>query len=387
MRDKFYFNVLLVIMPLYFLQGWLFDHGSLVSQTIVAVWLLIDIIYLCKYINLGLCESVGRIFFIFWLFQTLTWLFSPFFSDNRLNSVGWGSTYSVYKNISVVFLSYYPFYYLSYKKVIENKQLKKLAFLSLLCLIAAYYISAEETALYRDSTEITNNGAYYLVVIVPLLGLYFDKKIEFVLYGGILLLVLLGAKRGAILCAAVEILLFFYFYSKYSNLSKKPFRILWSITAFLTIAYLGMDLFEGNDYLQQRYDQTLSGDSSLRDVLYSQALQYFKSQRLLTQIFGNGMSSTLLIIGDFAHQDWIELLINNGLLGVSIYVMTFLTLFFYYFRIRKRMPLMVRFMFLSAIFGWLMRSLYSMGYYSIETCFYVITFGFLSANQHKFVKS
>lgn len=385
-QDKFFFNTLLIIVPLYFLQGWLFDHGSLISQGIAAIWLLIDLVYLYKYNNSKIWEPIGRSFALFWLLNTITWLLAPFFASYSNHTVGWIGTYSVYKNISLVFLTYFPFYYFSYKKSIGEKQLKKLVLLSLICLVAAFFISARESAYNLGRDEVTNNGSYYLVVIIPLIGLFFDKFIEYIFIGGILVLVLIGAKRGALLCAAVEFFLFLYFYSKSTRISRSPIRYVWLVIAVSIIVYIGKDIFQGTDYLQQRYDQTISGDSSLRDEIYSMAFYKFLNQNLFQQLFGNGMSSTLSILGGYAHQDWLELLINNGLLGVILYLFIFINLLSYYRKVHKGLTPMECFILLSATLGWILRSLYSMGYYSVETSFYVMAIGYVCSHHRKIKK-
>lgn len=380
--DKVFYNILLIIIPLYFLQGWLFDHGSLVSQTIAAIWLIIDLYYLIKYFNYGLIEPIGRVLFVFWMLQTITWLLTSIPANNGYN-IGLKATYSIYKNISTVCLSYFPFYVLTCKNAIDDRKLKKFALLSFLCLVVAYFISYNEMTFDRVSTDIANRGAYYLVVIIPLLGLFFDNSVEFVFYGGIAVLVLIGAKRGAITCVLVEILLFVYFYIKRSLQRKSSIKFIWVLIAFGVISYVVMMIYSGNDYLQARYNQTITGDSSLRDEIYSLALSKFMGQDILHQFFGNGMSSTLGIIGGYAHQDWLELLINNGVLGVILYAVLFINLFSFFHKKRKVLSLMSKFMFLSATMGWFMRSLFSMGYVSIETTFFVIVFGYLCANQRK----
>lgn len=380
-RDRLLFNILLVIIPLYFLQGWLFDHGSLVSQGIVALWLIIDIVYLLKYLRLRLLEPVGRIFLVFWALQTITWLFTPLLTENSIYRISWAGTYSIYKNISIVFLTYFPFFIFSYKNVVDEKRLKTLSLLSLLCLIGAFFITLNESIFEKGTTEITNNGAYYLVVIIPLLGIFFEDFVAFLLYGGLAILILTGAKRGAILCGFAELLLFFYFYFKKSRQNKVSLKFIWVFVAVFLLSYIALRVFNGSDYLQSRFDQTRVGDSSLRDEIYSLAILKYGEQGFFTRLFGNGMSSTLLIIDGYAHQDWLELLINNGIIGVFIYAMVFVTLFIYYFKNRKHLSLMLRYMFLSAALGWLLRSLYSMGYVSIETSFYAIVFALVCGNQ------
>ena len=351
------------------------------SQTIAAIWLLIDIIYLIKYIALGQMESIGRVLLIFWSLQVITWLFTSSQLDYMGNPLGWSGTYSLFKNISIVLLSYFPFYTLTYKSIINERVLKRFAILSLICLIGAFYISFNEMAYDNGTKEIANHGAYYLVVIIPLLGLFFDDSIEFVIYGAIAILALIGAKRGAIICVSFELLLFFYYYFKKSLKKKSSSKFVWFIVAICALFYLLKNIYLGNEFLQARYEQTISGNSSLRDEIYSLAFSSFLDQDFVHQLFGNGMSSTLRIIGGYAHQDWLELLINNGVIGIIIYASVFVVLFSYFRKKRYSLPLMDKFMLLSAIIGWLTRSLFSMGYMSIETFFYVIVFGFICAKQ------
>ena len=383
MKNKIALYILIVIIPLYFLQGWIFESGSLASQCIAAIWLLIDVIYLIKCLKYGLIDRIGRTFISFWLLNTVTWLFAPLLINNNVNVISWGATYSVYKNISVVFLTYFPFYYLKLNCLIEKRQLRWFTFISLICLIVAFFVSSGENAFVIGESDITNNGAYYLVVTIPLLGLFFDQIIKYIFLGVILILVLSGAKRGAILCAAIEYFFFIYFYIKNIRKSRSLFKLTWASLAVLVIFYMAINLYERNDYLQMRYEQTISGDSSSRDEIYSLAFQKFNEQDFINQLLGSGMNSTLSIIKDYAHQDWLELLINNGILGIIFYLSVFVSILRYYQQSRRSMIYAERFMFLSAVFAWFIRSMFSMTYYSIETCFLVISLAIVSANHRR----
>lgn len=381
--DKVFFYILLFIIPLYFLQGWLFDHGSFISQSIAAIWLIIDVIYLIKCIRIGKIGIVGRYFLLFWILQTITWIITSFLLNSRFN-IGLSETYSLYKNISIAFLSYFPFFFFVYRSIIDEKLIKVFAILSFLGLLGAYFISYNEMVYTNDTVDIANRGAYYLVVIIPLLGLFFNNTVEFAFYGGIAVLVLTGAKRGAILCVSIELLLFVYYYIKASLQRKSSLKFIWILIGVSVLFYVIANIYQGNEFLQERYDQTLSGDSSLRDEIYSLALYKYGEQGFVHKIFGNGMSSTLGILGGYAHQDWLELLINNGLLGVLVYALVFMSLLFFYRKNKRVLSIMEKFMFVSALLGWLMRSMFSMGYVSIETSFFVIVFGLICANKCKY---
>ena len=77
---------------------------------------------------------------------------------------------------------------------------------------------------------------------------------------------------------------------------------------------------EKSDYFQYRLESTTEGKSSGRDVIYSQLWNHYKSNENIFQLaFGEGAFHTQNINGYKAHNDWLELLIDCGLLGVIIY--------------------------------------------------------------------
>ena len=90
------------------------------------------------------------------------------------------------------------------------------------------------------------------------------------------------------------------------------------------------DLIQNNEYLQTRFDQTLKGNSSNRDVIYNVMwnLWAYKSDALQL-ILGYGYNGTILYsgIGYFAHNDWLEILVDFGLVGLICYLNIFLGLF------------------------------------------------------------
>lgn len=77
-----------------------------------------------------------------------------------------------------------------------------------------------------------------------------------------------------------------------------------------------------SDYFNHRIEQTLEGDSSNRDVIYGGLIIHFLDETNALKLFlGNGAQATLKIHGGFAHNDWLELLINNGIIGALIYIL------------------------------------------------------------------
>lgn len=173
-------------------------------------------------------------------------------------------------------------------------------------------------------------GGYLALVSLPL-GLYNlrHKKlyIRLIWIFFIVVVVLNALKRGDILALGVSLIFYFLFVLKTEG-GKTKFRYYFLIIIAIALGVIYFNYFlESSDLARIRYDQTLEGNSSQRDIIYATLWKYFINSPIETKVLGNGFSSTLLIGHIVAHNDWLELLIDEGLLGVSLYLMVFLSLF------------------------------------------------------------
>ena len=65
----------------------------------------------------------------------------------------------------------------------------------------------------------------------------------------------------------------------------------------------------------------MSVNTSHRDVIYAQAIDVFLQERnVLFKFFGHGGYSTLDLMLNNAHNDWFEILVNHGIIGVMIFL-------------------------------------------------------------------
>ncbi|MBQ8723480.1 MAG: hypothetical protein IJY80_04260, partial [Opitutales bacterium] len=151
--------------------------------------------------------------------------------------------------------------------------------------------------------------------------------LQYILLGTLLLFILLSMKRGAIaigtICGAI------YMFSNLRSASVKT-RV---ISIFLSIVFLVASFMyvghtmETSDYFVRRLEKTQMGDSSGRDYLYETILNAVLSDKNpINLLVGHGADSTVIFAGNYAHQDWLETLCNNGLLGVAI-LFTFFVVF------------------------------------------------------------
>lgn len=172
-----------------------------------------------------------------------------------------------------------------------------------------------------DFAEIrTNNTAYLFVSVFPLI--YFHKNrpiIQYILIAIALFLAIMSVKRGAVLIVALATLYFFMHTLK--NASGK-IKLL-SIVALFVLLVLGIDivenLYENSNVFQHRVESTLEGNTSSRDVIAKELLNIYWNSDIGHIILGFGADGTLDFF-TFAHNDWLEMLFDQGILGFVLYL-------------------------------------------------------------------
>ena len=196
----------------------------------------------------------------------------------------------------------------------------------ILVAIAAYFESqnanlakAEEVLSQRE--EFTNNTGYLFLAIIPLL--FFVKK-PFVQY---LLLIICGVfiiaamKRGAILIFALSLPLFIHSTLKTLSFRKKTMVLLLIIGSVLALLYYVSYMLDTSEFFNARLESTLEGDASNREDMYPHLLrQIFYYATPLQFLFGRGAWGTLKVSDNFAHNDWLEIGVNQGVLGIVVYI-------------------------------------------------------------------
>ena len=80
-----------------------------------------------------------------------------------------------------------------------------------------------------------------------------------------LILILLSAKRGALLAYSIGLVIYAYYFLK----SNKHFvrNIIILLLVFTLIVYIGIEIYNNNPYLQLRLEDTLEGNI-LHEIIY-----------------------------------------------------------------------------------------------------------------------
>lgn len=238
-------------------------------------------------------------------------------------------------------LPVYAFYYFSKKNLINETWFKVAAIVFFAAAIYTYFSHLMDIQIEYGDEERTNNSAYGIVSLIPLL-VFFRKRpiVQFLGLGVIAILVLSGFKRGAILITGLSAIIFFWrAYKQQTSFKKLWVLILIIIVCIVAIRYIG-NLLENSLYFNARIERTLEGDASLREDIYVDYFHfYFENSNIIQYLIGYGAYGTCHYLGLMAHNDWLELLIDMGLLGFFAYLIYWIR-YYKMYRESKRYDIM-----------------------------------------------
>lgn len=308
------------------MNGTLYAPGSIIARVLLVLLLLLSIYYFIyansQYKLPHYFKALNALVLMFTLYGTILIL-----SGQRIFA-----GYEVLSNTEYLkaiyrsLLPIYAFYVFAKKGLLTEKVVKRWFFVFLILAVWSFY--EEKSRLLRLALEVgsmeeefTNNSGYTFVALLPTLVLFSRKPfLQYVLLFICILFLILSMKRGAVLSGAVCFV--WLMIDNLKNVQKKRKMIVWFVSAIVVLAgvYLVNYMMQTSDYFQLRLSETQAGDSSGRDKLYSTFYSHFiHEDNPLLLLFGNGANATLKISYNYAHNDWLELAINQGAFGVVIY--------------------------------------------------------------------
>ena len=276
------------------------------------------------------------------------------------------------KSVLVVMMPIYTYLWYGLRGKLTKKHIIwfSVAFIGL-SIPQFYYLAnqlMEQHAWINEWNETTNNTSYYFLqgfIFLPLLT--YKKKLSLLILFVIVFYLILGVKRGAVFCFVCAL----PFYLRHLMGKTRIYVIPIIIVLFVVAANFLMDYFADMSYLQVRIEQTLEGDSSDRDVLWSKILNYVFETHLsfFGLLFGHGFNGSVYIAGNLAHNDWLELLSGFGLFSIFIYLsMIFSVIKFKKLTLDKDIKVCLT----MGIIIWFLQTFFSMAYASTSFQFIVI---------------
>lgn len=319
----------LLAWVVYYLQGILYPTGSVVAWTLLAVNLLYSFFFAFKVQNIpgnpSYIKGLNLLIIMFTIYGLLYMLFNPSVVHY------FGMSYRPYMYLKSIFLSLLPiyaFYYFTRAGYLTSAKLRIWGIVFIMSVILSFFQYQQEmlqklVEIGSSREEITNNSGYLFLSCLPLLVLYKQKPIlQFLLLAIVMAFIVAGMKRGAIIVGAITTS---YFVIKAIKSSKGSMRFLvlfLSIVFCIGIVYYFIYLMSTSDYMVQRIESTMDGNSSGRDEIYSFFWRYFSHEAdALSFLVGKGANGTLAVYSRLAHNDWLEIAVNHGVVGLIVYLL------------------------------------------------------------------
>lgn len=383
-------SIYILLWCLYYLQGIVYAEGSVISQMILLIIMCISAFYFVYVNRKWKVPPFMRVLNLFIAVMTIYGIVLMF--DSRPICVGGilSQTLRKLEFIKTLYMSLLPIYVMYYttKRGFLTVSMVQLATFVLILSTTLTYFRVQNEMLQEAlgigslQEEFTNNTGYQFLALFPLLFFFLRRPfVQYLLMAYIFTFIVMGMKRGAIIIGML--CLVWFIYRLYCSTSQRNRALVVLLTAivFLIGGIKIMDFYQSSDFFQYRIEQTMSGDSSARDGIYSTLWNNLKEEHSIARLFfGNGAMASVRIAGTFAHNDWLELAVGQGLLGIIIYICYFFTLFKEFLR-AKQEPLRynVLGMLLLIMFA---SSLFSMSYDSLSLSI-TMCIGYCLANRNR----
>ena len=376
---------------LYSLQGPLYPTGSIIAKILLLILLVWSIVVMFK-VNMHernkpqFFSALNTFLLVTTMYGVLLILSGQELYITEIDYIKTSNT-DYLKQIYISLLPIFVFYYYTKKGYVSPRNILLFILVLLLINIICFFHTRAQSMILaiqngRNVDGVTLNVGYKFLALFPLILLYNRKPFyQYIVAIVTLLFVILCMKRGAILIAVFCFLYFIYNTLRSSKGKNKFIVTFMAIMALLATIFLVTNLLNTSDYFVQRIQQTLDGDASNREDVYSTLLHHFFSEHNFFRfMFGNGANATLKVGMNYAHNDWLELAINQGVVGLLLYVWYYIALFVDYIKIKKfnKNYANVLMMALIVMFA---SSMFSMSYASLDRAM-AIALGFVLAQLH-----
>lgn len=341
----------------------MFGAGNIISQGSFVLFFALSIYYFfVAHSEFGSSKTIKAVDVLLGLFVIYGALFYVTGVDSSWKLAG--SPRAFLESILESLLPIYTFYYLARKGLLSNRWFW---FWAVLFFTTAYihYQQSLLSALARavdNREEVTNNAGYTFLALIPLMALFKEKPIiQYVGLGIISFFVLSGMKRGAILICGICLLVFIRESMKSTQSSRKTFLVLLLSGALIYGVYHFVEnLLLNSSYFSARLLSILEGNSSGRDTIWSEFISfYFNQSNPLRMIFGNGAQGNLHYLGISAHNDWLDILVEMGIIGFIVYFLFWRTLYRTYKDARISCSREITIAMLMFLIIYIMKSLFS----------------------------
>lgn len=348
-KNKFVFALLLLIVSMPMLDVLYPAKIEGVSRTVPIILKLITVLFLTVYFvrnqkKWWFINPIGKIITIFFLIH-ITYLIVS--SQDYLKDL-----YKLSK-VSIWYFGFFFFLDLGYRKYLSQQNINRFFTIVIALIFILVFFGVSNEALFKSNRDYgASNFAYYLLFTIPFL--FMSKKVPYrsLIFAIITFGVAISFKRGTMLTYAIMIIYLLFFSNLKAIAGKyfaKYFRL---IIVGVIILILFQVVFSNFDNYAHKFQDITEYDGSNinslgsgRGLLYTIPLERWLNSNFFNFLFGYGFNSTpssYLLSGIFqkrfyAHSDFVMLIHDYGLVGLSVLVSLFARLY----KLAKRNLIMI----------------------------------------------
>lgn len=319
----------LLVWVLYYLQGIVYTTGGAISIALLGINLIVSVnctLKVMRWRNKPIYfRGLNMLMFLFTIYGFILVLMGPSTLYYPISGKSMPS-YNYIKSIYLSLLPIYPFYYYTKKGFLTAEHMRMWGVIFLISVTLSYFRTQRDAldALIEggyNADGITNNSGYLFLSCLPLLVLYRKKPIiQFAFLAFVMVFIVMGMKRGAIAIGLISAIYFMWHAIKSSKGKTRFLFLMLSVSMCVGAVFFFIHQMYSSDYMMKRIEDTMEGNSSGRDNLYSFFWKYFtEDASFIHYLIGRGANGTLDIYYNYAHNDWLEIAVNQGLLGIVVY--------------------------------------------------------------------
>lgn len=314
-------NIYITLWCVYLLQGTLYEKGSMLSQVMLVMILLMSFYHVLQVISSDIKYFRGYIplLVVFSIYGVILFVTD---GDKTQGIYAQRPTYIYIKDIYMSLLPIASFYYFTIRKNLDIHSLSVWIFVFFIIAIANYYkVRREVMEVLLDRDDIVNNSGYVFASLIPCVKVFKKRVLAYICIAVCILFTMFAMKRGAIVVCTLAVLIYFYVQIKESKGRTKFLSlVLMGVTGMSSVYYMQETLFQ-NDFFNSRLEATFEGYTSHREDIYAELVEFYTERAtFLQQLVGIGANGTLKVAINYAHNDWLEILINQGVLGILFFL-------------------------------------------------------------------
>ena len=247
-------------------------------------------------------------------------------------------------NIGMIYCaSLFPLTFTLSMEVLGNKK----SFLKLLiiqminiCIVGIIYLIYSKDVYVNSfyTNVLAINGIYYIVLLVPYIYCIGRTTVRTLMLTLACIPILYSMKRAAVLAIAVSFLINFILESQLNPVKRHKIFKLVVLCNIIIIIFIGVYNYLKNTLglnILARFSELAADGGSGRIDIWQRTLTEFADSNMLEIISGHGYNSVSDHFLFSAHNDFVEILFNYGLIGEILYVLICINLIRYCVKMYK----------------------------------------------------